>query len=366
MRKKVIIVGGGIVGCMAAMALVKRDCDVTIVERNQIASQTSGEASWAGGGILFPLLPWMYSNEVNALTINSANAYQMLCQQLLQDTGVDAHFEQSGFLLLPEFNAKVALAWCQHNHVAIQPVKASSFGVQSLSGEDAFWLPTICQIRPPYLMQAMRQWLLQNKVTLLEHTELMPLKQVAVLNEWKTLNGEKLTADQFLVTSGAWSFSLLKDTSTQLNIKPMRGQILLYKPQKNLEQMVYKEGFYMIPRRDGYLLAGSTLEDVGFDPAVTKAVRDELSAKAEIIMPALINQPIIKHWSGLRPGTPDNLPIISAHSTIENLYLNTGHFRYGLTMAPASAQLAVAIMFAEKPLINAAPYGYLAQASCLN
>ena len=356
MRKKVLIVGGGIVGCMTAMELVKRGCSVTIVERNQIASQTSGESSWAGGGILLPLLPWMYSDQVNALTNNGANAYRQLSQQLQQETGIDANFEQSGFLILPKFDVEAAQAWCSRNQMPLQPVKASAFGVQSLSGENALWLPTVCQIRPPYLMQAMRKWLDQNNVTMLEHTELIPLKQTPTLNEWETVNGEKLTADQFVVTSGAWSFELLKETSAKLNIKPMRGQILLYKPQKNLEQIVYREGFYMIPRRDGYLLAGSTLEDVGFDTAITQAVRDEISAKAEAIMPKLKGMPIIKHWSGLRPGTPDNLPTISAHPSIENLYLNTGHFRYGLTMAPASAQLVAALMLDEKPLIDASPY----------
>jgi glycine oxidase len=205
-------------------------------------------------------------------------------------------------------------------------------------------------------MQAMRKWLEQHNVKMLEHTELTPLKETQQLNEWQTISGETLTADQFVVTSGAWSFELLKETSAKLNIKPMRGQILLYQPQKNLEQIVYREGFYMIPRRDGYLLAGSTLEDVGFEAAVTQAVRDELKEKAEAIMPALRDQPIIKHWSGLRPGTPENLPTISAHPTIKNLYLNTGHFRYGLTMAPASAKLVAALILGEEPHIDATPY----------
>ncbi|OIR02501.1 hydrogen cyanide synthase subunit HcnC precursor [mine drainage metagenome] len=356
MTKKVVIVGGGIVGCMTAMELVQRGCSVTIVERNQIASQTSGESSWAGGGIIFPLLPWLYSEHVNALTSSGANIYRELSQRLQSETGVDSDFDQSGFLLLPNFDAEVAQAWCARNQLPMQAVKASAFGVQSLSGEDALWLPTVCQIRPPYFMQAMRKWLEKNNVTMLEHTELMPLKQTPTLTGWQTVNGETLTADQFVVTSGAWSFELLKETSAKLNVKPMRGQILLYKPLKNLDQMVYREGFYMIPRRDGYLLAGSTLEDVGFEAAVTQAVRDELSAKAEAIMPELKNQPIIKHWSGLRPGTPENLPIISAHPSIENLYLNTGHFRYGLTMAPASAQMVVALMFGETPPIDSMPY----------
>jgi glycine oxidase len=356
MTQKVAIVGGGIVGCMTAMELVKRGCQVTIVERNQIASQTSGESSWAGGGIVFPLLPWLYSDAVNVLTTYGANAYAAICQRMLQETGIDTGFEQSGFLLLPNFDTQAATAWCTKNQVPAQAVKASAFGVQSLSGENALWLPTVCQVRPPYFMQAMRKWLEQNNVTMLEHTELVPLKETQKLNEWQTVSGKTITADQFVVTSGAWSFELLKETGVKLNIKPMRGQILLYKPDKNLEQIVYREGFYMIPRRDGYLLAGSTLEDVGFEAAVTREVRDEISAKAQAIMPELKNQPILKHWSGLRPGTPENLPTISAHPSIENLYLNTGHFRYGLTMAPASAKLVVALMLSEKPKLDANPY----------
>ncbi|NOT14431.1 MAG: FAD-dependent oxidoreductase [Methylotenera sp.] len=356
MTQHIMIVGGGIVGCMTAMELVNKGHRVTIVERNQIASQTSGESSWAGGGIIFPLLPWAYSESVNALTAQSADFYQALSERLLTETGIDAHFEQSGFLLLPEFNATAAQAWCATNHVPAHKVQASSFNVQSLSGEDALWLPTVCQIRPPYLMQAMRKWLEQHHVTMLEHTQLMPLQETQQLQEWQTTTGEKLQADQFIVTSGAWSFELLKETSAKLNIKPMRGQILLYKPINNLEQIVYREGFYMIPRRDGYLLAGSTLEDVGFDTGVTETVRDELKRKAEAIMPTLIDSPIIKHWSGLRPGTPENLPTISAHPTIKNLFLNTGHFRYGLTMAPASARLIAALVLNEPPHIATKPY----------
>lgn len=351
-----MIIGGGIVGCMTAMELVKRGHRVTIVERNQIASQTSGESSWAGGGIIFPLLPWQYSDAVNTLTRNSADFYRALSQQLEHETGLPSDFAQSGFLLLPDFDLNAAQTWCERNQVSFQPVKAKAFGVSSPSGENGLWLPTVSQIRPPYLMRGLRKWLEQHQVTLLEHTQLAPLEEIQHLNEWHTTQGEKLSADQFVVTSGAWSFDLLKETSAKLNIKPMRGQILLYKPSKNLEQMVYREGFYMIPRLDGHLLAGSTLEDVGFDNGVTEDVREELRLKAEAIMPELKHQPIIKHWSGLRPGTPENLPTIGAHPTIKNLYLNTGHFRYGLTMAPASAKLIASIISQEEPSIDATPY----------
>ncbi|MBA3695869.1 MAG: FAD-dependent oxidoreductase [Methylotenera sp.] len=339
MKYKVLIVGGGIVGCTTAMALVKRGYAVTIVERNQIASQTSGESSWAGAGILFPLLPWMYLHEVNQLTMRGAELYEETCATLFKETGLDAELIQSGMLLLPPFDEVAAQNWCKQNQLPFQQVRSGFEPSLANYDGNALWLPTVSQVRPPRLMQALRAWLEKNNVTLLERTELKPLQETQNLSSWETQTGEHLKADIFIVTSGAWSFELLKETASQLNIKPMRGQILLYKPAKNLEHMVYKEGFYMVPRRDGYLLAGSTLEDVGFDPTTTEIIRDQLRAKAAAIMPALKDLPIIKHWSGLRPGTPDNLPTIGAHPNIKNLYLNTGHFRYGLTMAPASAEL---------------------------
>lgn len=324
--KKVIVVGGGIMGCLTALQLVLRGCSVTLVERNIVAAQTSGESSWAGAGILFPLLPWMYKDEVNQLAMEGASLYPALCKRLLDETGIDPEYSQSGLQILPTFDEKAAINWCAHYQTPIQ------------KNANGLFLPTIAQVRPPHLLQALRQMLIQQNVTLLEHTQLEPLKNVAKIDGWKANNGAVLAADAFVVTSGAWSFELLKETAAALNIKPMRGQILLYENvSEKLENIIYSNGFYLVPRRDGLLLAGSTLEDVGFDTRTTIEVKQDLKTKAESILPSLKHATIRKHWSGLRPGTPDNLPTIAQHPSIKNLYLNTGHFRYGLTMAPASA-----------------------------
>lgn len=336
--RHIVVIGGGIVGCMTALGLSKHGHRVTIVERNQIAAQTSGESSWAGAGILLPLLPWMYKDEVNQLSQRGAALYPAICQQLLAETGIDPEYTISGMLLLGDRTP--AQAWCTQQQYPTQNVPAeqnSRWGINCL--EDSLLLSAVAQLRPPNLLQALRAALLRNGVKLLEHTELLPLMPTQQINTWASTTGEVLEADTFVVTSGAWSFDLLKNTTAQLDIKPMRGQILLYKqPAQTLPHIVYSDGFYLVPRRDGYLLAGSTLEDVGFDTSTTELVKQELQAKAEAIYPSLKNTPIIKHWSGLRPGTPDNIPTIAAHPTIKNLYLNTGHFRYGLTMAPASAE----------------------------
>lgn len=329
-----VVVGGGIVGCMTAMALVKRGCQVTIVERNQIASQTSGEASWAGGGILSALLPWMYLDQVNHLVLKGAKLYPEVCQQLLEETGIDPEYTRSGMLIKPSFELETALNWCKRFNVQIEVV-----------GDDLL-LTDVAQVRNPRMMRALKAWLIKHQVKIIEQTQLLPLvetelKQTGVVKSWQTATGEKIEADTFVVTSGAWSYELLKETALTLNIKPMRGQILLYQlpPEESVQNIIYQNGFYLVPRQDGHLIAGSTLEDVGFDTGVTEAVKQELKAKAEAIMPKLKDFSIVRHWSGLRPGTPDNLPTIEVHPTISNLYLNTGHFRYGLTMSPACAEM---------------------------
>jgi len=354
--KRVVVVGGGIVGCMTAMALTQRGCKVTIVERNTIASQTSGESSWAGTGIVFPLMPWFYSKAVNDLTSYGMQFWPGIITQLEQTTKLQVDYFQSGFLLLPPLDMQAAIAWCNERNVELTHVSASDFGVRSVSGEDALWLPEVYQVRPPYLMKALRAWLEQHHVSLIEQTQLLPLIDQNEMHAWQTADGNVVEAEQFVVTSGAWSYELLKDTTQHLNIKPMRGQILMYQPQQNLKQMVYRDGFYLVPRLDGYLLAGSTLEDVGFNPATTEAVKQEIAAKAEAIVPALASAPIVKHWAGLRPGTPQNLPVISVHPRIKNLFLNTGHFRYGLTMSPASAHLVADLMCGTLPHLNPAPF----------
>jgi glycine oxidase len=354
MKQHVIVVGGGIVGCMTAMELHKHDCRVTIIERNEIASQKSGESSWAGAGILFPLLPWMYSDEVNRLTLAGAARYPDVCSLLQAETGIDPEYLQCGMLLLPQLDMKKAQAWCAAHEVEAERVPAANFPVQSLSPGEALWLPQIGEVRPPNLMKALRRYLEQRGVQLVEHTQLKPLPMLDRLESWQAVDGRVFRADKFILTSGAWSFELLRENALKLNIKPMRGQILLY--EYPLQHMVYREGFYLVPRKDGLLLAGSTLEDVGFDQSTTEAARNAIAAKAEAILPALKGRPILKHWSGLRPGTPENLPTIAEHPTIQNLYLNTGHFRYGLTMAPCSAAMVAAMVNGREPAMDPRPF----------
>jgi glycine oxidase len=108
------------------------------------------------------------------------------------------------------------------------------------------------------------------------------------------------------------------------------------------------------------VLVGSTLEDVGFDKSTDDATCRRLHAEAAELLPALANVQPVQHWAGLRPGSPDNIPIIDRHPDFENVFVNVGHYRYGVTMAPASAELLVDLMEGNTPVLDPSPYRWQA------
>lgn len=344
MGRHAVIIGAGVVGCLSALALVERGWRVTLVDQGTLGH----ESSWAGGGILFPLLPWNYSEPVNRLALAGAARHAALCQQLRADTGIDPQYQACGMRILPKFDLESARQWCR------------AHGVTAEQQSDSLWLPTVSQVRNPRLMQALHAMLALRGVALMERTQLAPLPADARrLTEWRDRQGRVFAADIFVLTAGAWSQNLLGPHALSLQMKPMRGQMLLYQLAPGLlPHMLYREDFYLIPRLDGHILAGSTVEDVGFDKSTSPIIAAELAAKASALLPQLADAAIIKHWSGLRPGSPHNVPVISRHPAFDNLYLNTGHFRYGVTMAPASAEILAGLVCGEAPVMDAEPYAF--------
>ncbi|HQT26544.1 MAG TPA: FAD-dependent oxidoreductase, partial [Burkholderiales bacterium] len=129
------------------------------------------------------------------------------------------------------------------------------------------------------------------------------------------------------------------------DIYPVKGQMLLFESPGLLDTILFRDGIYLIPRKDGHILAGSTLENAGFDKTVT--AERFLHEKASEMLPALRSFSPVKKWAGLRPGSPGNIPFICRHPKFDNLYINSGHFRYGVTMSPASAKLLASLIFEE-------------------
>ena len=121
-----------------------------------------------------------------------------------------------------------------------------------------------------------------------------------------------------------------------------------------LQHILLKDGTYLIPRRGGLVLAGSTLEFVGFDKSITTDAREWLRSRAIAMLPSLKDAELVGHWSGLRPGSPDGIPWIGPWPGIDGLFINAGHYRNGLVLAPAAARL-LADLFLQRPVSVQAP-----------
>jgi glycine oxidase len=334
-----LIIGGGVIGLTSAQFLLLSGYRVTLIERGKVGQ----EASWAGGGILSPLCPWDYQEAVTRLALRGMDMFCDAAAMLHAATGIDPEYQRGGMLLLPPFQQEIAEQWCAQHRFVLRPVRLADH-LPAQQGRQyqgtGLLLPEIAQVRNPRLLHALRDHVVMLGGVVLEHHEMQKFELAGTrITGLQTIHG-KLDADTYIVAAGAWSKALLGEHALGLDIRPIRGQILLFKfDVLPFRQILLKENLYFIPRRDGHVLVGSTLEDVGFDKSATVEARESLLQRIREIFPEWHDQVPVKHWAGFRPSSPDNIPTIGRHPYVDNLFVNSGHFRYGVTMSLASAEL---------------------------
>tara|TARA_Y100001936_G_scaffold240400_1_gene274829 strand:+ start:51809 stop:52924 length:1116 start_codon:yes stop_codon:yes gene_type:complete len=358
----IVIIGGGIIGLTAAHKLLQLGAKVSILERGYSGS----EASWAGGGILFPLLPWNYPNSVTQLTQFSNQLLPGLTETLKKETGIDPEYQASGMLVFPDINNQEAQfsgakEWCACNAFSFKEVYINEFfpllKSDKYAGKPVLWLPSVAQVRSPRLLQALKRSVRSSGGFIMENTQLKGWRvNKSRVESVITDKGDYVGAN-YIVAAGAWSQEILNKYALKINIYPVKGQMLLFKVEPGLlDKIVLQGDFYLIPRKDGHILAGSSMEDTEFDKSVTIDIRKKLLERAHKFMPMLTEKTLVGHWAGLRPGTSENIPIISCHPNLDNLYLNSGHHRYGVTMASGSAQLLSNMIMNNSQPFDVAPY----------
>ncbi len=354
-----IVIGGGVIGLLTAYYLHSAGEKVLLLEQGKLGK----ESSWAGGGILSPLYPWRYPDALNDLAAWSQQIYPELIDDLNTKSGIDAQYWRCGFLLLDAEDIEQASQWAKRRNQPMEIVappqieKIAPCLQISSAPMKAIWMPSVAQVRNPRLLKALIASLQNAGVELREQSTVERLIISDQQVKGVISGNSEISASSVTVACGAWSKSLLVDCLPAVDVEPVRGQMILFKADSDfLTTMIMEQSHYLIPRRDGRIIAGSTLEYTGFDKSTTEEARAILLQKATHLVPGLADFPIEHHWSGLRPGNPRQVPFIGQHPKIKRLFVNTGHFRNGVVTAPASAKLCADQILGKSTILDPLPY----------
>lgn len=341
-----MIIGGGVIGLTIARALARRGVsDTTVIDKSDFGR----EASWAAGGILAPQVEADCADDFFTLACASRDLYPHFARELEAESGVEVAFDATGALYVAFGEAEEAALRRRADWQQNQGLR-----VEWLTGDEARQLePSLsanvrCALRFPddyqvdnrKLVEALRIANQRLGVRLIEHCEANSLKLANDRVVGVETSHGFISSPTIIVAAGAWSSTITSDESMPgIEIEPVRGQMLCFPAPEFARHVIFSSRGYLIPRRDGRLLAGSTTEHVGFDKTVTDSGVNAIKSMAFEIAPVLRDLPLIDSWAGFRPRAKDGLPIIGRAPGIEGLVYATGHYRNGILLAPITGEL---------------------------
>jgi glycine oxidase len=359
----VCIIGGGIIGLSIARELAGRGLSVRVLSR-ETGRDT---ASWAAAGIFPPAPRYAGMPPGDELTAWSDELHRQWACDLLAETGIDNGLRACGGLHVAAEGDQFARlhedirGWetkgirCERldaaGLAALEPALADAVARGRLAG--GFLLPAEMQIRPPRHLQALQASCLARGVRIDAGVEVRNLEargdRVVAVGTEQAGVAASVQAGHYVVAAGAWSGQLAECLGLRLMTRPIRGQIALLRlPRQRLTRIVNRGLAYLVPREDGRLLAGSTIEDAGFDATTTPEAIDRLLRMVRELLGELDDMTPEQSWAGLRPGSADALPSIGRSPICGNAFVAAGHFRAGLHQSTGTAVL-VADMICKTP-----------------
>jgi thiazole synthase len=338
----ILIVGGGVVGLAIAIELKRQGAKVTVVSQDFVQA-----ASHAAAGMLAPLAEKLSSSPLLDLCLRSRWLYPEWTQKLEELTGIDTGYLPCG-ILAPTYNKPETIAedersvWLDRAAIKLYQPGLSD----RVAG--GWWYPEDGQVDNRCLMRSLLQAAQTLGIEIEEGVSVKAIQQKQGRVNGVLTNIGQLTAQQYVLAAGSWSSQLMP-----LPVHPVKGQMLsLRMPQKlhqpfPLQRVLYGEDIYLVPRQDGRLIVGATVEEVDWTPFNTPQGIQSLLAKTIELYPAAADWQIEEFWWGFRPGAPDELPILG-RSACENLFLATGHYRNGILLAPITAALMADLILQQK------------------
>jgi glycine oxidase len=344
-----IIVGAGLIGLAVAREAAGRGLQVTVLERGE----PGGGASRAAAGMLSPLSEASSSGAYLSFGISSLRMYRSWVEEVEDRSGVEVEYRECGKVCLAftppeEAELRERLQWA--NSIGIRAERLSSEEVRAhLPGATENVLSGLL-VLDDFRVSARR---LSRALIAAARSEGVEVRAESGVRSVRSVNGRvagvflengaSISAERVVLSAGAWSGTV--GGIPPLPVRPVRGQMLALHPDSfPLRRIVETEAVYLVPREDGRVLVGATVEEVGFrDGNTAGGIRQLLSAAAHLF-PALEASPLGEIWSGLRPATRDGNPILGADPEIEGLFHASGHYRNGVLLAPATARSLVPLL----------------------
>jgi len=329
----VIVIGGGIIGLSLAIELRKRGAMVLIVERGE----PGREASHAAGGMLVDC-PLETAPALQALATASVRMYPEFVHELEVESGMKVDLRDRGAIVFP------SAEHLPQAEISLQPAPVSELE-PALGGacqnRPAFFLAERC-VDPRALCAAAVQTAKRRGVDFSSGDEVIRVDVSGGRASGVTTTKTVFHTAKVVNCAGAWSGRIEPHA---FPTRPVKGQMLyLAMPSRDLlKHVIRAPEAYLIPRSDGRLLVGTTVEEAGFDKRTDAATIQRLHRAAISLVPRLADARILEDWAGLRPGTPDTLPILGDTSTA-GYYVATGHYRDGILLAPVTAQIMSAVI----------------------
>lgn len=351
--KDILIVGGGIIGCALGFRLAQEKLRVTVLDR----SEPGQEASWAAAGMLAPTSEHHAVGALAELCRASARLYP----EWLSRLGVgEVGYREEGTL---------QIAFSEEEARALDRLPGERLPAEELRWREpalseralaGVYLPDDRQVDNRRLLAALVEACRRRGVRFEAGPEVRCVRvEGGRATGVRLADGSERAAGTVVNAAGCWAGSLGEPASRYAPVRPVRGQMMTLAAEAALLRHVVRSARgYLVPRSDGRILLGSTMEDAGYDKSLTPAGLQGILAAAMEIAPAVASLPFAGAWAGLRPDTPDHRPILGA-TGIENYFVATGHFRNGVLLAPITAELLADVILGRPPVLPLEPFSPL-------
>jgi len=358
----VVIIGGGVIGCATAFWLAKAGLAPVVLERDQLGCEASGEAA----GMLAPQSEAEQAGAFFDFCLAGRRVFPPLAEELRASTGIEIQYRQLG-ILVPFFGEKdreilfARARWQREAGLRVDVLDrreaTSQEPLLSEKVEGAFGFPEEAHVDSRALVMALAAAARRHGARFVTECPV-----VGLMRESEKVTGVRcvdgiVNSPTAVLAAGPWSGPLGQATGLRIPVRPAKGQLVLAALEGRLPgRIIYSKQAYLIPTSAADAILGTTTEFVGYDKRPTlDGVRTIVNGVSELI-PSVGSASLLRAWAGLRPHTPDELPLIGRCPALDGLIVATGHHRNGILLGPLTGRLVQEMIVGATPTIPLEPF----------